>query len=125
MLLIIFSNILVTSKANKKKKNVTFTEGWIEFEKKKVAKWVVENINNTPISNKKGSKFHGILWSLKYLPRFKWIHLSERLTYERAVHHQKLQIATSKARKEASFFQDNLDRSEKLNKKRPIRKSNV
>ena len=106
----------MTKKANKKKKNVTFTEGWVEFEKKKVAKWVVQNINTTPMSTKKGSKFCDILWSLKYLPGFKWIHLSERLTYERAVQHQKLQIATSKARKEANFFQDNLDKSERTNK---------
>lgn len=106
----------MTKKANKKKKNVTFTEGWVEFEKKKVAKWIAQNINATPISHKKGSKFCDILWSLKYLPGFKWIHLSERLTYERAVQHQKLQIATSKARKEASFFQNNLDKSDQLKK---------
>ena len=93
-----------------------FTEGWVEFEKKKLAKWVSENINNTPISTKKGSVFCDISWNLKYLPRFKWIHLSERLTYERAVHKQKLQIATSKARKEANFYQHNLDKSEKYTK---------
>lgn len=113
----------MTKKANKKKKNVTFTEGWVEFEKKKVAKWVAQNINTTPITTKKGSKFCDILWSLKYLPGFKWIHLSERLTYERAVQHQKLQIATSKARKEASFFQDNLDKSERLRKGKKVRQS--
>lgn len=106
----------MTKKANKKKKNVTFTEGWVEFEKKKAAKFVAEHINNTSISTKKGSKFCDILWSLKYLPGFKWIHLSERLTYERAVQHQKLQMAMSKARKEAGFFQHNLDKSERINK---------
>lgn len=104
----------MTKKANKKKKNVTFTEGWVEFEKKKVAKWVAQHVNNTPISTKKGTKFCDILWSLKYLPGFKWIHLSERLTYERAVQHQRKQMAISKARKEASFFQNNLDKSEHL-----------
>lgn len=57
---------------------------------------------------------------------FKWIHLSERLTYERAVHHQKLQIATSKARKEANFFQNNLDKSENLKKgKKLVKTKNV
>lgn len=114
----------MTKKANKKKKNVTFTEGWVEFEKKKVAKFVAQNINATPISTKKGTKFCDILWSLKYLPGFKWIHLSERLTYERAVQHQKLQIATSKARKEADFFQNNLDKSERFTKdKKKVQKS--
>lgn len=108
----------MTKKANKKKKNVTFTEGWVEFEKKKVAKWVAQHINATPISTKKGTKFCDMLWSLKFLPGFKWIHLSERLTYERAVQHQKLSIATSKARKEATFFQNNLDKSESLKKRK-------
>lgn len=89
----------------------------MEFEKKRVAKWVAANINNTPISSKKGSIFCDILWSLKYLPRFKWIHLSERLTYERAVQRQKMQMAISKARKEANVYQSNLDKSEKLKKK--------
>lgn len=110
----------MTKKANKKKKNVNFTEGWVEFEKKRVAKWIAQNINATPMTTKKGSKFSDILWSLKYLPGFKWIHLSERLTYERAVKHQKLQIATSKARKEASFFQDNLDKSDKIKMRKKV-----
>ncbi|CRK91293.1 CLUMA_CG004971, isoform A [Clunio marinus] len=107
----------MTKKANNKKKNVVFTEGWVEFEKKRIAKWVAGNINTTPISNKKGSPFCDILWNLKYLPGFKWIHLSERLTYERAVYTQKLNIATSQARKEANFFQNNLDKSEKFKKR--------
>lgn len=57
---------------------------------------------------------------MKYLPRFKWVHLSERLTYEKAVHRQKLQTEIGQARKEAAFFQENLDKSDKfkrLNKK--------
>ncbi|KAL7027971.1 hypothetical protein ACKWTF_005665 [Chironomus riparius] len=111
----------MTKKANNKKKNVTFTEGWVEFEKKRVAKWVAQHINNTPITTKKGSKFSDILWSIKYLAGFKWIHLSERLTFERAVQHQRKQMAISKARKEASFFQNNLDKSERSGK---IRKKN-
>lgn len=53
---------------------------------------------------------------MKYLPRFKWVHLSERLTYEKAVHRQKLQTEISQARKEAAFFQDNLDKSDKFKK---------
>lgn len=112
-------------KANNKKKNVNFTEGWVEFEKKKVAKWVAQHVNTTPITTKKGSKFCDILWSLKYLPGFKWIHLSERLTYERAVAHQKLQIATRQARKEANFFQNNLDKSDKLRKGKKKEKNAV
>lgn len=64
------------------------------------------------MATRKSSKFYDILWSIKYLPRFKWTHLSERLTYERAVYRQKLQSEISQARREAAFFQENLDKSE-------------
>lgn len=63
---------------------------------------------------------------MKYLPRFKWVHLSERLTYEKAAYKQKLAAEISQARREASFFQDNLDKSDKnkrLSKKEKLNKS--
>ncbi|XP_063706324.1 activator of basal transcription 1-like, partial [Culicoides brevitarsis] len=111
----------------KKKANSTknlaihFTEGWVEFLSKRRAKFAAENLNNKPISTKKNSRFCDILWSMKYLPRFKWVHLSERLTYEKQMYKQKLQAEISQARKEANFFQANLDKSEhvkKVNKKK-------
>lgn len=102
----------------KKKKRLArhFTEGWIEFESKKAAKRVAAMLNNKPIATRKSSKFYDIAWVMKYLPRFKWVHLSERLTYENAVHRQKLQSEISQARKETTFFKDNLERSENLRK---------
>lgn len=106
----------------KKKKNskkllaIHFTEGWVEFESKRVAKWVVANLNAKPITTKKKSRFCDILWNLKYLSGFKWIHLSERLSYEKAVYRQKMQAEISQARKEANFFQESLDRSERKKK---------
>lgn len=102
----------------KKKKRLArhFTEGWVEFESKRAAKRVAQLLNNAPIATRKSSKFYDILWVMKYLPRFKWVHLSERLTYEKAVHRQKLQTEISQARKEAAFFQENLDKSERFKK---------
>lgn len=90
-----------------------FAEGWVEFLSKRAAKAVATRLNGQPIAMRKSSKFADILWSMKYLPRFKWVHLSERLTYEKAVHKQKLQTEVSQARREAQFFQENLDRSDK------------
>ncbi|KAL0117748.1 hypothetical protein PUN28_008861 [Cardiocondyla obscurior] len=94
-----------------------FTEGWIEFESKKVAKFVAETLNNTQISTRKRSKFYDDIWNIKYLPRFKWIHLSERLAYERAVHKQRLLTEIAQAKREVNFFSYNVDRSKKLRKK--------
>lgn len=119
-----FPSISLENKRTGKKNTVTFTEGWVEFEKKKIAKWVAQNLNAQSISTKKGSKFCDILWNLKYLSGFKWIHLSERLTYERTVANQKLRLATSKARHEANFFQNNIDKSEKIKKFKNKKKLN-
>ena len=58
----------------KKKRRKTpakhFTEGWIEFESKKVAKSVAATLNNTQISTRKKSKFYDVIWNIKYLPRY-------------------------------------------------------
>lgn len=95
---------------------IHFTEGWVEFLSKRKAKFAAQQLNNQPITTKKNSRFCDVLWSLKYLPRFKWVHLSERLTYEKQMYKQKLQAEISQARKEANFFQANLDKSEKVKK---------
>ncbi|KAJ6637553.1 Pre-rRNA-processing protein esf2 [Pseudolycoriella hygida] len=108
----------ITENAKKRKVRRHFTEGWVEFESKREAKQVTALLNNNPIATRKSSKFFGILWCLKYLPRFKWTHLSERLTYEKAVYKQRLKTEVAQARKEATFFQENLDKSEKIKKKK-------
>lgn len=94
-----------------------FTEGWVEFESKRVAKQIVPLLNNKQISTRKKSQFFDYLWSMKYLPRFKWCHLTERMNYEQAVHKQRLMTEVSQARKETTFFQNNLDKSEFIKKK--------
>ncbi|XP_073828761.1 uncharacterized protein [Musca autumnalis] len=94
-----------------------FTEGWVEFESKRVAKQIVPLLNNKQISTRKKSQFYDYIWSMKYLPRFKWCHLTERMNYEQAVHKQRLMAEVSQARKETTFFQNNLDKSEFIKKK--------
>ncbi|XP_012274225.1 pre-rRNA-processing protein esf2 isoform X2 [Orussus abietinus] len=60
-------------KLKKKKKTPSkhFTEGWVEFESKKRAKYVAATLNNTQISTRKKSKFYDMMWNIKYLPRSK------------------------------------------------------
>ncbi|XP_015119866.1 activator of basal transcription 1 [Diachasma alloeum] len=104
------------AKPKKKRKEASryFTEGWVEFERKKIAKYVAATLNNTQISTRKKSKFFDIIWNIKYLPRFKWVHLSERLAYEKAVHKQRLTTEIAQAKREVNFFSYNVDRSKKL-----------
>ena len=47
-----------------------FTEGWVEFMSKRLAKEVAQRVNNTPVGGNKRSKAHDALWNIKYLPRW-------------------------------------------------------
>jgi len=109
----------VREKATRKDKIArNFTEGWIEFMSKKLAKEVASNLNLSQVGGKKRSKAHDVTWNIKYLPGFKWTHLSEKLAYEKAVHQQRMRTEISQARRETDFFKSNLEKSKRLDQKR-------
>ena len=56
-----------------------FTEGWVEFADKRVARSVAEMLNARPIGGKKGTRWRDDVWTMKYLPRFKWHMLTEQV----------------------------------------------
>nr|XP_003216708.1 PREDICTED: activator of basal transcription 1 [Anolis carolinensis]XP_008101790.1 PREDICTED: activator of basal transcription 1 [Anolis carolinensis] len=96
-------------KAGSNAKN--FTEGWVEFRDKRVAKLVAASLHNTPMGTRRRSKFHYDLWNMKYLHRFKWTHLSERLAYERQVRQQRMRAEVSQAKRETNFYLQNVEKS--------------
>ena len=62
---------------------------------------------------------------MKYLHRFKWAHLNERLAYEKAVHSQRMRTEISQAKRQASFYIENAEKSDyqkKVAKKRKMDK---
>ncbi|KAM3910792.1 activator of basal transcription 1 [Leptodactylus fuscus] len=93
-----------------------FTEGWVEFRDKRVAKLVAASLNNTPMGTRKKSRFHDDLWNMKYLHRFKWSHLSERLAIERQVRKQRMRAEVSQAKRETNFYLQNVERNKKFAK---------
>jgi hypothetical protein len=60
-------------------KKAHYTEGWVEFKDKKVARTVAEMLNAQPIGGKKGSRWRDDIWTMKYLPKFKWYMLTEQV----------------------------------------------
>ena len=44
--------------------------------------------------------------------------MSERLAYEKAVHHQRLRTEISQAKREADFFKANVEKSKRMARKR-------
>ena len=66
-----------------KKKN--YSEGWVEFEDKRRAKRIASTLNNTPMGGGNRSFYAHDLWNVKYLHKFKWHHLTEKMAYEQRV----------------------------------------
>ncbi|RZC33577.1 pre-rRNA-processing protein esf2 [Asbolus verrucosus] len=100
-------------KSKQKKFAKKFTEGWVEFERKSVAKKVAQLLNNTQVNTRKKSKQYDCIWNIKYLSNFKWTHLHERLAYEKAARRQKLRAEIQLAKKKTNFFTANLDKKKK------------
>lgn len=55
----------------------------MEFEDKVIAKSVAAGLNGQQIGGKRRSAYHFDLWCMKYLPKFKWDHLTEEIAYEK------------------------------------------
>ena len=86
-----------------------YTEGWVEFENKRDAKLIGERLNNTPITNHKRSVHYGDLWNVKYLRKFRWEHLTEKVAYERRVREQKMRIEMMQARRENAAYAEKVE----------------
>ncbi|KAK3398444.1 hypothetical protein B0T20DRAFT_208637 [Sordaria brevicollis] len=96
---------------NKKK---SFTEGWIEFVKKKDAKKVCELLNARPIGGKKGSYYRDDIWNLLYLKGFKWHNLTEQIAAENAERASRMRAEISKTTKENKEFVRNVEKAKVL-----------
>ncbi|XP_047235804.1 activator of basal transcription 1 isoform X1 [Girardinichthys multiradiatus] len=91
-----------------------FIEGWVEFRDKRVAKRVALSLHNTPMGTRKRQRFFSDLWNIKYLHKFQWTHLSERLAYEQTVLQQRLRAEVSQVKRETNFYLNNVEKSTHL-----------
>eukprot|EP00795_Rhopilema_esculentum_P005441 gene5441-616_t len=91
-----------------------FTEGWVEFKDKKIAKAVARTLNGQIVGGKKRGYYHDDIWNIKYLKKFKWGHISEKLAYEKAAREQRMRAEISQVRKEANFYLDNVEKSKAI-----------
>lgn len=91
-----------------------FTEGWVEFTKRCVAKRVANMLNGEQIGGRKRSTFYYDLWNIKYLSKFKWDNLTEEIAYKNAVREQKLAMEYSAAKREKNFYLSKVDKARAL-----------
>ncbi|GKU05396.1 pre-rrna-processing protein esf2 [Fusarium langsethiae] len=101
----------VRAGGNKKR---SYTEGWVEFTKKKDAKAVCDLLNARTIGGKKGSYYHDDLWNLLYLKGFKWHNLTEQIAAENAERSSRMRAEISKSTKENKEFVRNVEKAKML-----------
>lgn len=100
------SQIRKRRKSNGGNGSKQFTEGWIEFAEKKIAKSVAESLNNSTMGGMKSHFYHDDIWNLKYLKNFKWDFLTEKFAYERRVRENKLKASMMQAKRSNAEFID-------------------
>jgi ESF2/ABP1 family protein len=101
----------VRAGGNKKR---SFTEGWVEFVRKKDAKQAAELLNTRPIGGRKGSYYHDDIWSMLYLRGFKWRDLTGQIAAEDAERSSRLRAELARAAKSDREFVRNIEQSKQV-----------
>lgn len=83
---------------------ISYKEGWVEYIQKKVAKRVAQMLNGTQVGGKKKTAYHDAVWTMKYLHRFKWNHLTEHMNHEKSQKDQRLRFEVTRAKRDAEFY---------------------
>ena len=102
-----------------------------------MARSVAEMLNAQPIGGKKGTRWRDDIWTMKYLPRFKWNMLTEQVgmlfgfyyynwlilltayfaAHEAAVHAAKLRVELSQSKTEQQDYLKNVELARVLDKR--------
>lgn len=91
---------------NKKKR---FTEGWVEFVKKKDAKLCAQTLNGNKLGGKKTSYYYDDIINIKYLKGFKWMDLTQQIAKENEIRQAKLALDLSQQNKFNKAFVHNVE----------------
>lgn len=92
-----------------------FSEGWVEFTDKSIAKRVARMLNGEQIGGRRRSTFYYDLWNIKYLSKFKWEDLTNEIANKNRTREQKLAMEISAAKRERDFYMSKVDQSRALN----------
>ncbi|KAE9419305.1 hypothetical protein Angca_009191, partial [Angiostrongylus cantonensis] len=101
---------------NKNSKTIEnrFSEGWLEVKRKRIAKALAARFDNSPVGGKKRDYTSSVLWNIKYLTSFKWVHLMEQLQYERTISAHRMNVEIAQARRIAAHFEEQVDKGKHL-----------
>lgn len=81
-----------------------------------MAKLAALTLNSQKMVNKKHNFYSEDVWNIKYLPKFKWYHLTERLAHEERMKKEKLKMELEQEKKIEGFYEENIFKSKKIQK---------
>ena len=87
-----------------------YLDGWVEFQHKRDAKFVADNLNAQTMGGKKRGRWHDEVWNIKYLSGVKWSHLVEQIQNENAERAARLRFEIQQGKKENKAFLENVER---------------
>ena len=95
-----------------------FCEGWIEFKDKKIAKQVVDLLNETKIPKKyvKNRMAKSHIWNMKYLKGFGWHHLEEYKQTIRTLQRKKFELKVADAHRQTAYFESQVRKAKEITK---------
>ena len=91
-----------------------YTDGWVEFADKRVAKAVAVTLNGTTMGGRKRGYWYDDVWSCKYLKGFKWQHLTERGVMEGKGREGRRREEVGRAKREAEHYRQQMDKRKKV-----------
>jgi ESF2/ABP1 family protein len=97
-----------------------FTEGWVEFNDKRVAKKVAATLNGSQVGGNRRNFHFEDLWNMKYLSKFKWEHLTEEINYRNKTREQRMRESITQRKKADNFYVSRVEKAlieeQRLNK---------
>ena len=91
-----------------------YTDGWVEFADKRVAKAVAVTLNGTTMGGRKRGYWYDDVWSCKYLKGFKWQHLTERAVMAGKAREGRRREEVSRAKRDAEHYRQQMDKRKKV-----------
>lgn len=93
---------------NKKR---SFTDGWVEFARKRDAKLVAAALNAQIVGGRKGGWYHDDVWNIRYLKGFKWDDLVGQIAAENREREARMRVEIAQGGREARLFAENVERA--------------
>ncbi|WVQ98566.1 hypothetical protein IAU59_005693 [Kwoniella sp. CBS 9459] len=107
-----------SSQKKQKHASANFSEAWVEFMDKSVAKTVASMLNAQVIGGKKGDRWRDDIWTMKYLSGFRWEMLGEQVAYERQAHQARLRNEIARSKTEQGEYLKNVELARVLEKRK-------